>query len=100
MEKGAYTFLVDGHTNKDQIAKVVEQQFGVKVTKVNVAGVTAKQKRIAMTKKFTRVGGGKKAIVYLEAGQSIPQLSPKKESPKAKNQGKTKKESSQKGKEE
>jgi len=54
--------------------------FSVSVKKINVLGIGAKQKRIAKTRKTVTVGGGKKAIVYLKAGQTISVLSPKAQS--------------------
>lgn len=87
MEKGIYTFLVDGRTTKDQIAKAVKSQFNVDAAKVNVSRVFPKIKRIGRSRVQTAVGGGKKAIVQLKSGQSIPMLSPKTESKK----GQTKK---------
>ena len=77
MEKGLYTFLVDRRVTKKQIAKAVTDQFSVQVKKVNVLSKFSKMKRIAKTRKETKVGGGKKAIVYLAAGQKIAALSPK-----------------------
>jgi len=82
MEQGVYTFLVDSNSNKDQIASFIKNQFNVKVKKVNISLFSQKQKRIANSRKFVSVGGGKKAIVYLEAGQSIPLLSPKSDTKK------------------
>lgn len=79
MEKGIYTFMVDKKSDKKQIARVVEHQFGVKVTKVNVSKKAQKSKRIAQSRKEVMVGGGKKATVWLAAGQSIAILSPKKD---------------------
>ena len=84
MEKSIYTFLVDARSTKDQIEKQVEKQFSVEVQKVNVATRAFKTKRIARTRKETKTGGGKKAIVWLKAGQSIAMISPKKESEKSK----------------
>jgi len=63
MEKSIYTFLVDARSTKDQIEKQVEKQFSVEVQKVNVATRAFKTKRIARTRKETKTGGGKKAIV-------------------------------------
>jgi len=77
MEVGIYTFMVNPQATKKQVAQAVKQQFAVDVKKVNVAPKAAKSKRIAKTRKFTSVGGGKKAIVYLAAGQNIAMLSPK-----------------------
>lgn len=83
MEKGIYTFLVETHATKKQIAKAVGDQFAVEVQKVNVLNQSTKMKRIAKTRKQARVGGGKKAIVYLAAGQKIAALSPKAETKKS-----------------
>lgn len=88
MEKGLYTFLVDSRATKKQIAKAVSDQFAVKVKKVNVLSKFSKMKRIAKTRKVTKVGGGKKAIVYLASGQKIAALSPKSASTASKNKDK------------
>lgn len=80
MEVSIYSFLVDDRASKDEIRKAVENQFSTKVQKVNVQAISSKSKRITGTRKVTSVGGGKKARVYLEKGQNITLLSPKKES--------------------
>lgn len=77
MEMGRYVFLVDANADKKTISKAVENQFSVKVAKVNVLKRYAKTKRIAKTRKTVKIGGSKKAVVYLQAGQSIAMLSPK-----------------------
>jgi len=77
MEKGAYTFLVDRRATKEKITKSVAGQFSVKVRKVNILKSASKRKRIGRTRKSTLVGGGKKAIVWLQSGQTIAMLSPK-----------------------
>lgn len=83
MEKGIYTFLVEKHATKKDISRAVKNQFGVDSIRVNISHVFPKSKRITGTKKQTLVGGGKKAIVVLASGQSIPILSPKTESKKS-----------------
>ncbi len=88
MEKGIYTFFVSKSASKENIKDMVEKMFSVNVVKVNVSRVGSKQKKIAKTRKTVTVGGGKKAIVYLKAGQTIAALSPKTES-KAKKTKKT-----------
>lgn len=80
MEKGVYTFMVDKNASKNEIKKAVEEQFKTKVKKVNVLGKAAKRKKITGTRKEVLTGNGKKAIVYLAAGENIAMLSPKKES--------------------
>jgi len=82
MESGVYSFIVDSRAKKDEIKKFVAGQFGVKVQKINLANFSAKSKRIGNSRKTTYVGGGRKAIVFLEKGQTIPLLSPKTESKK------------------
>lgn len=77
MENGIYTFLVDKRSTKNQIVKAVENQFAVNVIRVNVSKKSFKMKRIGRTRKQAKVGGGKKAIVYLKTGQNIAILSPK-----------------------
>lgn len=77
MEKGIYTFLVAEKTTKDEIARAITYQFAVSVDHVNVATFAPKTKRIASSRKQTKVGGGTKAIVWLAPGQTIASLSPK-----------------------
>lgn len=79
MEKGIYTFLVSKAASKEDVKNMVQKMFSVSVKKVNVSMVGSKQKKIAKTRKTVSVGGGKKAIVYLKAGQTISALSPKTE---------------------
>jgi len=92
MEKGIYTFLVDARSTKKEIARQVASHFAVEVVKVNVGNVAAKSKRIAKSRKQVKTGGGKKAMVYLKAGQTIAVLSPKSEAKgkKAKEKGQSK----------
>ena len=77
MEMGRYVFLVDASADKKTISKAVENQFSVKVAKVNVLKRFAKTRKIAKTRKTVKIGGSKKAVVYLEKGQTIAMLSPK-----------------------
>lgn len=79
MEKGIYTFFISKAASKEDVKNSIEKMFSVSVKKINVLGIGAKQKRIAKTRKTVTVGGGKKAIVYLKAGQTISALSPKTE---------------------
>ena len=98
MEKGIYTFLVDARSTKKEIARQVASHFAVDVVKVNVGRVAAKSKRIAKSRKQVTTGGGKKAMVYLKAGQTIAMLSPKSEakSKKTKEKGQSKEKDIQK----
>ncbi len=89
METGVYTFFVDDSSTKESVKLMVEKHFAVSVKKVNVTRQKAKSKRIAKTRKSTMVGGAKKAIVYLKAGQSIASLLPKAETKSSKKSSKT-----------
>ena len=96
MEKGAYIFLVDKKATKEKIAKSVAGQFSVIVRKVNILRSASKRKRIGRTRKSTLVGGGKKAIVWLQPGQTIAMLSPKSEAKKQKSKSASKEKDIQK----
>ncbi|VEU76444.1 50S ribosomal protein L23 [Mycoplasmopsis columboralis] len=69
MANGVYTFRVDYHANKFQIANAVEQIFQVKVEKVNTIKVDKKPKNVGRFHGFTN--RYKKAMVTLVAGQEI-----------------------------
>ena len=64
-----YVFMVSAQANKVEIAKSIDQVYGVKPTKVNILNYEGKKVR------FGRVQGRrrdwKKAIVTLPAGKSI-----------------------------
>ncbi len=62
MEK-KYTFKVAEDANKIEIAKAVEELFGVKVAKVNTVNVNGKMRRYGRFEGYT--ASWKKAIVTL-----------------------------------
>lgn len=64
-----YTFKVHKDAHKTQVRQAVEEQFGVKVERVNILKVQAKPKRRGLIK-GTRPGW-KKAVVKLREGESI-----------------------------
>ena len=68
-EYNRYTFEVDKRANKIEIAKAVEEIFGVKVKKVNTVNVKPKKKRVRYVAGMTRTW--KKAIVTLAEGDTI-----------------------------
>lgn len=88
MAKGVYTFMVNQKANKKDVKNAIKSAFSVDVVNVNVISTQPKQKRVAKTRKFTMIGGGKKAIVYLKAGQTISALSPTTEVKEKKVKGK------------
>ena len=61
-----YTFKVAKDANKIEIAKAVEEVFGVKVAKVNTMNCRGRQKRMGMSVGVTPAW--KKAIVTLAEG--------------------------------
>lgn len=68
-DENKYTFEVAPTTNKVEVAKAVENLFGVHVNKVNIANTKDKKKRVG---RYTGVVSGyKKAIVTLAEGDSI-----------------------------
>ncbi|MBQ8966808.1 50S ribosomal protein L23 [Ruminococcus sp.] len=64
-----YTFEVAKDANKIEIAKAIEEIFGVKVAKVNTISVKGKQKRMGRYVGFRP--DWKKAIVTLEGEKTI-----------------------------
>lgn len=62
-----YTFKVAKTANKVEIAKAVEEIFGVKVAKVNTINVKGKQKRMGRSVGYR--SDWKKAIVTLAEGE-------------------------------
>lgn len=71
-----YVFDVDSRANRHSVARAVESQFEVSVTKVNILNQKGKAKR-TIAKKGRKVYAGreattKKAYVTLKAGDSLP----------------------------
>ena len=69
MAEGKFVFVVDKRANKIQIAQAVEEIFKVDVLAVNTVNVKGKTKRRGRT--VGKTNSYKKAIVKLEAGQTI-----------------------------
>ena len=69
IEKNKYTFEVARDANKIEIAKAVEEIFGVTVKKVNTLNVKPKKKRVRYHLGFTR--SWKKAMVTIAEGETI-----------------------------
>ncbi len=66
LQESKYTFKVAKNANKIEIAKAVEELFGVKVAKVNTMNVRGRAKRMGMSRGYTP--DWKKAIVTLAEG--------------------------------
>jgi large subunit ribosomal protein L23 len=67
--EGKYTFRVHDRAHKTQIARAVEEIFGVEVASVRTAKVRAKPKRRGLSRGTTRAW--KKAVVQLGPGERI-----------------------------
>ena len=70
VSKGIYAFDVHPDASKIQIKEAVETIFKVKVTAVNTTKIYAKDRGRGRFRGLT--GGGKKAFVHLQPGDSIP----------------------------
>lgn len=90
MARSIYSFKVDSRATKKEIASAVKKQFSVEVKKVNIIAQSSSRKKITGTRREVVILGGKKAIVYLKAGQTISKLSPKTEAKKEKASSATK----------
>ena len=69
LPNGKYTFEVAKDANKVEIAKAIEELFGVKVAKVNTMSVKGKQKRMGRYLGYRP--DRKKASVTLEGDKTI-----------------------------
>ena len=69
IEEHKYSFKVHPSAHRTQVRQAVEQQFGVKVIRVNMLKVKPKPKRRGAIKGVRQ--GWKKAIVQLQAGETI-----------------------------
>jgi len=71
MERSAYVFDVTKEANKKQIAAAVFAIYKVKPRKVAIVNIKPKNVRNMRTGKSGVKGGGKKAYVYLNIGETI-----------------------------
>lgn len=69
MEANSYIFNVSDDANKTEIKKAIFALYKVHPTKVNVLPIPKKE-IFSRGKKGVR-GGGRKAVVYLKAGDKI-----------------------------
>jgi large subunit ribosomal protein L23 len=69
MAEGKYTFRVHERAHKTEIARAVEDVFGVHVDAVRTAKVRSKPKRRGLQRGVTRAW--KKAVVQLAPGERI-----------------------------
>jgi len=73
MEQGKYMFFVSARATKTDISRAVSERFGVRVTAVNIINLPRKPKRAG--RHTYHSARRRKAIITLETGQHIPELS-------------------------
>jgi len=71
-DNNAYLFAVNKNSNKIEIKWAIKQMFNVKVKKINTIKVKGKPK--AMGQYVGKRPDWKKAIIYLEEGETIQEL--------------------------
>lgn len=69
VEKGKYTFRVNGKASKQEIKKAIEETFKVKVIKINIINYLGKRRKRGRIEGKT--ASWKKAIATLEKGNKI-----------------------------
>lgn len=67
--QNVYTFNVSSSANKTEIKKAIFALYKVKPVKVNVLSVP--KKNVSFKGRSSVRGGGRKALVYLKAGDKI-----------------------------
>lgn len=82
-DKHLYTFEVDKHATKPQIAKSVVDKFNVKVLSVKTLNVKGETKQQRSKGKFYQTPGFKKAIVQIGKLSKIPFFETPKETEEA-----------------
>jgi len=71
-EQNKYTFEIYPEADRKEVAKAVENQFKVKVTRVNIINVKGKVKQSRQVRgQVFKASDVKKAIVTLEKGSKI-----------------------------
>lgn len=68
-ERGAYTFNVEDHANKNEVKKAIKILYGVTPERVSITQI--KDKLIFRRGVIGKKSGGKKAVVYLKKGDKI-----------------------------
>ena len=71
MERSTYVFDVAKDANKKQITAAIFAIYKVKPRKVAIVNIRTKSVRNMRTGQTGMKGGGKKAYVYLKAGETI-----------------------------
>ena len=67
--QGKYVFLVDDAANKSEVKKIVESEYKVHVTQINIINAKPKERRRGRT--VHTKPGYKKAIITLREGEKL-----------------------------
>ncbi len=70
-ERGVYVFVVSPRATKRDIGKAIEEVYGVRPIKINIARIPSKLVHSARRRQPGVKAGGKKAYVYLRKGEQI-----------------------------
>lgn len=68
---GKYTFALDKAVNKNEIKRIIEERFFVKVVAITTSIVKGKRQRRGKKRIEVKLPAWKKAIVTLSKGQKI-----------------------------
>lgn len=71
MGRNVYVFDIALRANKIQVRTAIKSVYKVEPVKVTITTIPSKTKRNARTGRMGVHGGGKKATVYLKAGETI-----------------------------
>lgn len=69
--RGFYTFEVNRHVAKREIAEAIKKEFSVDVVSISTITMKGKSKRVGKMRQEIRHGDSKKAIVRLKKDQKI-----------------------------
>lgn len=69
-EKNKYTFNVAPKTTKNEIKKEIKRLYGIDALDINITAISPKS--VFVRGRYGVKGGGKKAVITLKKGDSLP----------------------------
>ena len=73
-EGGRFTFIVAVSSSKDEVKKIIEEQYKVNVIDIATVIVKGKVKRVGKRRTEKRISSHKKAVVSVKSGQKIDEF--------------------------
>ena len=70
-QKGQFTFEVDKNASKQQIAKIITDNFKVTIEDIKTSAIKGKSRRFGRRRQESKLSDSKKAIITLKKGQKI-----------------------------